>query len=380
MAEQPLSIGVGIPPRPPATLVDGIVAAARESGVDTLWSIDHFSSFIPHGVWDERFSPFAAPGTSPDEIFEFQTLLGYTAARARGLRLGVGVTEAIRRHPLVLAQAALTLSHLTDAPVILGIGAGERENIDPAGLSFSRPVGRLDEALQIIRLAFDARGPFDFHGEHFPLDRAILDLGPGASGKPEVWVAALGPRMLGLAGRYGDGWYPTGVNDPDDYGARLSSITAAAEDAGRDPDDITPGLQVFVVVDEDRERARERLQEGPVRLMALLLPATEWAALGATHPLGADFGGLVDFVPQHLDAAQASAALAAVPDPVLESCVVWGTPRDVIDTVGSLAEAGLRHLVIHNVPTLPGRPPGSSTSRFELIKTIRQDVRVPLSS
>ena len=374
MTKPKLSMGVGIPPRPPATLIDDAVAQAVAAGADTLWCIDHFTSFVPQVAWNEDFSPFAKPGTSPDEIFEFQTVLGYTAARAGGLRLGVGVTEAIRRHPLVLAQAFLTLSHLSTAPVILGIGAGERENVDPAGLDFRRPVARLEEALQIFRTCFETTGPFDFDGEHFQLRRAILDLPQGPAGTPEIWVAALGNRMLRLTGKYADGWYPTGLSDPDDYASRLTVVRNAATAAGRNGDDVVPGLQAFVVADADRDRARERIDAGPVRLLALLLPDTRWRELGARHPLGDGFGGLTDFVPQHLDREEAVAALAAVPDAVLEAAVLWGTPGDILEAVQDLTNAGLRHLALHDVPALRQAEPGSGASRFELIRDLRRDV------
>ena len=331
---------------------------------------------MPHSVWDTDFSPFAAAGSSPDEIFEYQAMLGYAAARTQGMRLGVGVTEAIRRHPLVLAQTFLTLSHLNDAPVILGLGAGERENLDPVGLSFERPVSRLEEAVRIIRMAFDNSGPIDFEGEHFQFDGALMDLRAGPVGTPRIWIAALGPRMLRIAGREADGWYPTGITNPAEYRDRLTVIAEAAVGAGRDPAAITPGLQVFAVIDEDRDRARERLEADPVRLMSLLMPARQWHALGATHPLGDDFGGLVDFVPQLLDRDAARSALAAVPEAVLERTALWGTPQDMIAAASDLAEAGLRHLVIHDVPALPSSPPGTPSSRFETIRAIRREVLV----
>ena len=64
----------------------------------------------------------------------------------------------------------MTLSHLTKRAPILGIGAGERMNIDPYGLDPSEPVTRLEEALQIIRLCLSAQGPITFSGKHYRLD------------------------------------------------------------------------------------------------------------------------------------------------------------------------------------------------------------------
>jgi phthiodiolone/phenolphthiodiolone dimycocerosates ketoreductase len=126
--------------------------------------LDHFQGLIPSSIWDQQLSWVASHHESPHELFEYQVLLGYLAASAGRLRLGVGVTEPIRRHPVLIAQAMLTLAHLTRRKPILGIGAGERENVEPYGLDFTQPVGRLEEALQIIQLCFSHKGTIDFHG------------------------------------------------------------------------------------------------------------------------------------------------------------------------------------------------------------------------
>ena len=114
------------------------------------------------------------------------------------MRLGVTVTEPVRRHPVLLAQALLTLAHVNRKAPILGIGSGEAENIVPYGLPFDQPVGRLEEALQILRLCFDSQGPLNFQGKHFNLDHAYMDLRAPKRRKPRIWVAAHGPRMLRL--------------------------------------------------------------------------------------------------------------------------------------------------------------------------------------
>jgi phthiodiolone/phenolphthiodiolone dimycocerosates ketoreductase len=167
MARPKIDVGMTVNAKPPLALVDRDVAAARELGLDAVVVWDHLQDFYPSALWDEAFGLYAGEHASPHTWFDYQTLLGYLAGRAGGLRLGVGVTEPFRRHPIVLAQAAVTLAHLSPRAPILGIGAGERENTEPYGLPFERPVGRLEEALQIIRLAFTAQGPFDFRGTHY---------------------------------------------------------------------------------------------------------------------------------------------------------------------------------------------------------------------
>ncbi|MDP9365370.1 MAG: LLM class flavin-dependent oxidoreductase [Chloroflexota bacterium] len=344
MAHPRIEVGTYVVAKPPLAGIDAVAAAAQGRGLDSVFVWDHVQDFFPSSVWDEGFSWLTAQSESPHEWFEFQTLLGYLAAKAPDLRLGVGVTEPIRRHPVVLAQAALTLAHLSRRPPILGIGSGERENTEPYGLDFSRPVGRLEEALQIIRRCFESRGPFDFEGEHFRLRGAVLDLSAPDGRTPEVWVAGHGPRMLRLTGRYGDGWFPVLVASPDDYAARLEAIRAAAREAGRDPEAITPALHPPVVVAPTEAEARARLDAKAIRFFGVLLPAEIWQAFGLRHPMGEGFRGYMDLVPESCDRETVEAAIAAVPREMMEG-LVWGSPEQVVAKLRAFGEAGLCHVV-----------------------------------
>lgn len=274
----------------------------------------------------------------------YQTLLGYLAAKFPGMRLGIGVTEPIRRHPIVLAQAALTLAHMTERAPILGLGAGERLGAEPCGLDFTRTVGRLEEALQIVRESFDARGPFDFAGEHFRLQGVLVGLQPPEGRTPEIWVAAHGPRMLRLTGQYGDDWYPVLVASPDDYAARLDVIYASAREAGRDPEAITPAMHPPIVVAPTEEEARAMLDAKAIRFMGLLLPAEVWGFFGLQPPFGEGFRGYIDILPEMHDRQTVDAAIAAVPPEMMEG-LIWGTPERVVATLRAFGDAGLRHVV-----------------------------------
>src|ERR1700752_5327952 len=103
---------------------------------------------------------------SPDAYFDPFVLMGVMAARYRRVRIGTGVTEPFRRHPATLAQAFVTLDHLTRGRAILGMGNGGPENTAPYGIPFTRRFGRLEEALTIIRGLWESRGePVDFDGD-----------------------------------------------------------------------------------------------------------------------------------------------------------------------------------------------------------------------
>ena len=200
-------MGLQLWTQPPLSLTRASLLAARAMRLDSVMVIDHFQNVFPSTIWDTDLTWVAAERPTPHEFFDYQVLLGSLASRAGRLRLGVGVTESVRRHPVPIAQAMMTLSHLTKRAPILGIGAGERMNIDPYGLDFTERVSRLEEALQVIRLCLSAHEPITFLGKHYRLDRATMDLRAPEGRVPQIWVAGHGPRMLGLTGRYGDGWY-----------------------------------------------------------------------------------------------------------------------------------------------------------------------------
>jgi len=348
-----VSVGLQLGTQPPLGAVRAAVLAARAMRLESVMVIDHFQNVFPQALWNRDFTWVADRRPSPHEFFDYQVLLGYLAPRTGGMRLGVGVTESVRRHPVLIAQAMLTVSHLTKSAPILGIGAGERMNIDPYGFDFSHPVDRLAEALQVIRLCLSARGPISFSGSHFHLDRAVMDLKAPPGRCPQIWVGGHGPRLLGLAGRFGDGWYPAAIVTPQEYADGLAAVRTAAAQAGRDGARITPALHRFVVFAPSETEARAMLRHRAIRLLGLGAPARVWERAGAVHPLGPDFNAIVDFVPDRHDPRLIEDAIATVPEEVMtEGSLLWGTPAQVTAKLRAFGDAGLRHVVLAPVSGL----------------------------
>jgi len=342
--EPRLKLGLHLPPKPPLYAMRAMLYAARAMRLESLTVWDHFQDLFPQSLWDKEFTWLATQSPTPHEFFDYQTLLGYLAARSGRLRLGVSATNPTGRHPVVIAQAMMTLAHLTRRTPILGIGPGERENIEPYGMPLHQPVSRLEEALQIIRLCFTSHGPFSFQGMHYQLNDAVLDLKAPKGRTPEIWVAAHGPRMLRITGRHADGWVPVAIASPDDYAARLATVHTAARDAGRDPSSIFPALQVYTVIAPTEREARKMLEAKSVRFVALLAPAALWTQFGLTHPFGSDFGGFVDFIPNQYDRKTLDDALDSVPIDALSKALVWGTPDMVAQRLRAYAHAGARQI------------------------------------
>ena len=350
-----MSIGLHLPTAPPPGLNRMLVFFARLSRLDAVWTVDHWQGPFPTDMAKQEFPWAATLFESPHAFFDYQVLLGFLAKSAGRLRLGVGVTDSIRRHPVLIAQTMLTLAHLTRRRPILGIGAGERENIEPYGLDFSAPVGRLEEALQIIRLCFSGQGPIDFSGKYYHLEHAVMDLHAPKGKTPEIWIGGQGPRMLRLIGQYGDGWYPTMIATPEEYAARLKVIQETASLAGRDPQAVTPALLQSLVVAPTEREVREMLDTRLGRIFALQIAATEWRKIGAQHPFGEHFRGYVDWVPEQYDRKTFEEALAAVPPELIGSGLLWGTPKQVAGKLRAFGEVGVRHVGFLPVSTIVSR-------------------------
>jgi phthiodiolone/phenolphthiodiolone dimycocerosates ketoreductase len=269
------------------------------------------------------------------------------------LRLGIGVTDAGRRNPAVTAQAAATLHLLTRGRAILGIGTGERENNQPYGVDWSKPVARFEEAMATIRALWDSGGELVTRDSpYFPLRNAVFDLPPYRGRWPEIWIAAHGPRMLRATGRYADAWFPALIMRPTDYAAGLEVVRSAASDAGRDPLSIIPANLRYVVTGRSRDEVDEALSSTFAKASALNMPAEVWTRHGARHPLGDDFTGLQDLTPQTLDEQTVLSYTSDVPLSLLQEGAFTGTPAEVIDQAAEWRDHGLRYVVVYNMSAM----------------------------
>ena len=208
-----MHVTLGAPGRimPPASKAIEFAQRAEQDGFDAIWWPCHLMGWVPDSVWTEDMTDLARFQPNPHEYFEPLAMMGAAGAATSQIKVGVCVTDTIRRHPAMLAQATLTADHLSGGRAILGLGSGERMNVQPYGMEWHKPVGRLEEAIRVMKLLWASEGPVDFDGEFFQLRDAVLGLSPYEGRMPQLWLAAHGPRMLRITGRQADGWLPTNI-------------------------------------------------------------------------------------------------------------------------------------------------------------------------
>ncbi|WP_425004342.1 LLM class flavin-dependent oxidoreductase [Mycolicibacterium sp. S3B2] len=320
----------------------------------SIWMPDHLVSFWPDTIWTPEFTDLAEVSPSPHRYLDVLPLAGAVAARTARTRLATSVVDTVRRHPVMLAQSALTLSHLSDGRFVLGLGAGERENLAPYGFDDRKTVSRFAEAVRLIRLLWSAGGPVDFEGEFFTLEHARLDAEPHHTGPPPIWIGANGPRMLRLVGELGDGWWPTGSAGPETFAAQLARIRDAAEKAGRDPDAITPAKMAVCLIGEPDE-LDVIMQRPLVKSLVLQLTADALRAAGYDHPMGQRWRGIQDIDPRALTRDRLLRLVDEVDPAAILSVVPHGTPKQIAEQIAAFGQAGARVVSVLDYSAMAGQ-------------------------
>lgn len=214
---------------------------AEDVGVDSVWIGDSLLA-------KPRHEPLA--------------LIAAIAGRTRRLRMGTAVLLPMLRNPVLLAHQVATIDQISEGRIVLGVGTARdipaiRNEFEAAGVPFEKRIRRMLEQLELCRALWRG-GPVDWEGLWTVRD-AELAPKPFTPGGPPIWSGGSVDSALKRAGRYFDGWFPSGTGDGKDWAARWAEIGGIAREAGRDPADVTGAAYVTVAVNDDRAAADAEL-------------------------------------------------------------------------------------------------------------------------
>ncbi|MCP3985681.1 MAG: LLM class F420-dependent oxidoreductase [bacterium] len=218
--------------QPPTNIIE-VAQQAESLGFDSVWTAEAWGS--------DAFTPLA-----------------WIGAHTQKVRLGTAVVQLSARTPTATAMAALTLDHLSQGRVILGLGVSGPQVVEGwYGEPFSKPLARTREYISIIRKVLAREEPVTNDGPHYPLP--YKGEGSWGLGKPlrsithplradlPIFMGAEGPKNIALATEIADGWVPLYTNPfrPEIYASSLA--------------DMKPGFEIsqFVIVNivDDLEAA-----------------------------------------------------------------------------------------------------------------------------
>jgi F420-dependent oxidoreductase-like protein len=188
----------------------------------------------------------------PDE-FDALTALALMGHATSRIELGSAVMPIQSRHPVAMAQQALSTQAACDGRLTLGLGPSHHWIVgDMFGLPYDRPAAQMRDYVDVLVVALAGPGPVDVENEtyrvHNPLD--ITDL------TTPILIAALGPVMLRLAGERADGTILWMADERAIAGHIVPKITKAAEEAGRPAPRVVAGVPVTLCRNEDVDAVR----------------------------------------------------------------------------------------------------------------------------
>jgi alkanesulfonate monooxygenase SsuD/methylene tetrahydromethanopterin reductase-like flavin-dependent oxidoreductase (luciferase family) len=189
------------------------------------------------------------------------TLLAAVASRLPRVEIGTAVLLPALRNPVLLAQQVATLDQIAEGRLILGVGIAAdvppiRREFTAAGVPFEKRVGRLLEGLRLARSLWSGQG-VDWDGR-WKLEGAVLGITPHRPGGPPIWIGGSLPASLERAGRFFDGWLPL-APAADEWARMWGEIKDIARSAARNSNAVTGAMYLTICVDENRDRANERL-------------------------------------------------------------------------------------------------------------------------
>jgi phthiodiolone/phenolphthiodiolone dimycocerosates ketoreductase len=320
----------------------------EKAGFDSIWFADHIMNWPPKAIWSPDITSTASFMKSPHDIYNVYPTMAVVASKTKNMFIGTGVTETFRHHPALLAHMFITLDHISKGRMILGIGAGEKENTVPYGIKWEKPVTRLEEAIKIIKLLWKKDKKVEFNGEIWNLNDAVLSLKPYKRNKaPPIWIGAHGPKMLKLTGELGDGWLPVALN-PKEYKSKLDTIHSIAKKEDRDPAKITPALFLYVIIDENKDECDKLLSSPLVKNLMLTCSDKNFKRYGSSHPFGDNYQGMLEYIPSKYDKETLMKAYEKVPQELVRDIFFSGTPDEIIKKIEDYARIGLKHAIILN--------------------------------
>ena len=225
--------------------IEESIAAAESLGFDSLWTAEAYGS--------DCFTPLA-----------------WWGAKTSTIKLGTSITQLSARTPAATAMAAMTLDHLSNGRMVLGLGASGPQVVEGwYGQPYPRPLERTREYVQILRMIFARERPVEFSGRHYKLPY------PGGTGlgKPlkstihplrtdiPIYLGAEGPKNVAMAAEIGDGWLPIFFSPKSDKFYRAALAEGFARPGARHTaETFECAASLPIIVDDDVEAAADRVR------------------------------------------------------------------------------------------------------------------------
>jgi len=313
---------------PPAGAAEAI-AAADELGFESIWTAEAYGS--------DALMPLAWWGAS-----------------TRNVKLATGIVQISARTPAATAMAAMTLDHLSNGRLILGLGVSGPQVVEGwYGQSFAKPLARMREYIGILRDIWARQGPVTSQGPHYPLP---LPDGTGL-GKPlkssirplrediPIYLAAEGPKNIAMAAELCDGWLAIfySPHHADMYRAALAE-GFARPGARHSAEDFEVAATVPLIVTDDVESAADAVR--PMYALYFGGMGARSANFHANVPIRMGYEAEVRKIQDLYLEGHKDEAAAAVPTRLIEQLTLIGSREKIRHDLEAWRESIVTTLLI----------------------------------
>jgi F420-dependent oxidoreductase-like protein len=302
------------------------LAVAREAerlGYDSVWTAEAYGS-------------------------DAATVLAWLAGQTSTIGLGAAVFQVPARSAAMTAMTAATLDRLSGGRFRLGLGvSGPQVAEGWHGQRYDRPLARTRDYVAVVRKAL-AREPVVYKGETLELPlpdsrgKALkLTISPLQRPLP-VYLAAIGPRNIALAGEIADGWLGF-MFSPEHGGEARAALAAGAARAGRDLDGFDLAVTAQTRIDDDLEAARDAMRP----MLALYVGGMGSRERNFYNDLVRRYGfeEAAATVQEHYLSGRPTQAAAALPVELIDALSLCGPAGRVRERLAAFREAGITTLL-----------------------------------
>jgi probable F420-dependent oxidoreductase len=235
------------------------LARAEELGFDSAWTQEGTLNVGP------QISPIEA--------------MTYAAACTERIRLGCVVFVSTLHSPVHLAKSLASLDQLSRGRIEVGVGTGGPGRPFAAfGVDSSRYVARFTEGVRLMK-ALWTEPRVTFEGEFWQLEDAPMEPKPFTKPYPRLWFGGASEPALRRAVRMGGGFFGAGSSPTEKFAEQVQIVRAALAEAGRPAADFPIAKRVYIGIDDDTERARDRMNAALAGIYGHRVPAIEAAAV-----------------------------------------------------------------------------------------------------
>ncbi len=278
-----MKIGFSLPHMGSVATAENIAQAARFAeleGFDSIWVIDRI-------LWpSEPQTPYPpSPDGSWPEIYQNVidpiSTLTYVAGLTQRIKLATGIIDMLYQNPLIFANRISALDNLSKGRLLLGLGNGHsKDEFDAAGVPFENRGERADEFLQVLNKIW-YNDTVEHKGKYYTIPKSIIGPKPYQKKIP-TYLAGFTPKALGrIISSGANGWVGIPQLDLDAFKQGQEQLRKAAQENGRDPNNVEFKVLVFTEFTENDLGSDRQPMNGSIEQIGQDIK--EFANLGINH-------------------------------------------------------------------------------------------------